>query len=111
MEIALLSVICLASLLYIFSPFFRKNSSYYELEVENDQQIAYSKIEDTLKELDFDLEMEKISESDYNELREKYISEKQLLEKSLKKNGKNTAKLSLEERLEREIELRRKGKK
>ncbi len=108
MEILIISLVCITAFIYVLFPVFRKSGPYYELEAENDRQTACRKIDETLAELDFDLKMQKISEQDYRELKERYQNEKKTLGFNASDNEEDEKGLSLEERLEKEIARKRK---
>jgi hypothetical protein len=116
MEYLAIVVIAVAAVVFITYPLFGRQRKLHQLddmfEFGDTRQLNFlnlkkSRIEENLRELDFEHEMGKLSEQDYSALREGYVKEIEEISKAL---DRLKIKEEIEELIEDEVRSRRRIK-
>lgn len=116
MEYAVFAIVAVASLLFVSYPLFGRPRRLYDLESAFDAGDAKkidhlrarkTRVEENIRELEFEHQMGKLSEQDYATLREGYAKEMEDISRSL---DAHRVKKELEDLIENEVRTRRRIK-
>jgi hypothetical protein len=116
MEYAVIAIIGLGVLVFVSRPLFGRERRLYEIESAfesgdagrlNHLNIKRARIEENLRELEFEHEMGKLSDEDYAALRGGYTKENEDVEKSL---ASLKVRANVEKLIESEVRSRRRIK-